>query len=117
MLQLLGLSDQQLQEQMAKGHSYAFNMGNNTIIPFQDFHEAAEILMERNMPEVLHKRQTEAVFMPETHLPNMPMVVDQQWYQARKGQLDIGDLVEKEVSDELHAFYKNRKVVVLWVQG
>ena len=47
----------------------------------------------------------------------MPMVVDHQRYQARKGQLDIGDLVEKEVSDELHAFYKNRKVVVLWVQG
>ena len=57
MLQLLGLSDQDLQEQMAKGHSYAFNMGNNNIIPFQDFQEAAKVLMERNTPEVLHNMQ------------------------------------------------------------
>ena len=42
MLQLLGLSDQELLEQIAKGHSYAFNMGNNNIIPFQDFQEAAK---------------------------------------------------------------------------
>merc|ERR1719336_3098144 len=87
MLQLLGFSDQELQEQMAKGHSYAFNMGNNNIIPFQDFQEAAKVLMERNMPEVLHNRQTKAVFMPEAHLPNMPRVVDEQRYQARKDNL------------------------------
>ena len=98
---------------MAKGHSYAFNMGNNNIIPFQDFQEAAKVLMERNMLEVLHNRQTGAVFMPETHLPNMPMAVDQQRYQARKRQLYIGDLTEKELSDELHTFYKSWKVVVL----
>ena len=87
MLQLLGLSDQELQEQMAKGHSYAFNMGNNNIIPFQDFQEAAKVLMERNMPEVLHNRQTEAVFMPEAHLPDMPRVVDEPRYTARKKKL------------------------------
>ena len=92
MLQLLGLSDQELQEQMAKGHSYAFNMGNNNIIPFKDFQEAAKVLMERNMPDVLHNTQTEAVFMPETHLPNMPRVVDEQRYQARKRKLDEPDL-------------------------
>ena len=131
MLQLLGLSDQELQEQMAKGHSYAFNMGNNNIIPFQDFQEAAKVLMERNMPDVLHNTQTEAVFMPETHLPNMPRVVDEQRYQARKRKLDetelqflrmragtedlqvaTGDLAEKELSEELHKFYKNKEVVV-----
>ena len=87
MLQLLGLSDQELQEQMAKGHSYAFNMGNNNIIPFMDFQEAAKVLMKRNMPEVLQNRQRKAVFMPETHLPNMPRVVDQQRYEARKKNL------------------------------
>ena len=131
MLQLLGLSDQELQEQMAKGHSYAFNMGNNNIIPFKDFQEAAKVLMERNMPDILHNTQTEAVFMPETHLPNMPRVVDEQRYQARKRKLDetelqflrmragtedlqvaTGDLAEKELSEELHKFYKNKEVVV-----
>ena len=125
MLQLLGLTDQELQEQMAKGHSYAFNMGNNNIIPFQDFQEAAKVLMERNMPDILHNTQTEAVFMPETHLPNMPRVVDEQRYQARKRKLDepelqflrmragtedlqvaTGDLAEKELSEELHKFYR-----------
>ena len=133
MLQLLGLSDQELQEQMAKGHSYAFNMGNKNIIPFQDFLEAAEVLMERNMPDVLHNRQTEAVFMPETHLPNMPRVVDEKEYQAKKMKLDEtnlqflqmkpgtqdshvarGDIAEKELFEELKKFYNNRKVVVFW---
>merc|ERR1712016_56127 len=119
LLHLLGLSDQELQEQMAKGHSYAFNMGNNHIIPFQDFQEAAKVLMERNMPDILHNTQTEAVFMPETHLPNMPRVVDEQRYEARKknlldktlqflgmkkGKEDLqvatGDLAEKDLSEE-----------------
>merc|ERR550532_3935760 len=92
LLQLLGLSDQELQEQMAKGHSYAFNMGNNRIIPFQDFQLVLKILMERNMSEVLYNRQTEAVFMPETYLPNMPRVVDEQRYQTRKRKLDATEL-------------------------
>ena len=118
---------------MAKGHSYAFNMGNNKIIPFQDFQEAAKVLMERNMWEVLHNRQTWAVFVPETHVPNMPRVVDEQRYQTRKMKLDAadlqflgmkqgtedsqvarGDLAEKELFKELYKFYKNKKVVVFW---
>ena len=83
------------------------------------------------MPEVLHNRQKEAVFLPETHLPNMPRVVDEQRYQARKRKLDetelqflgmkkgtedshvaTGDLAEMELSEELHKFYKNKEVVV-----
>ena len=118
---------------MAKGHSYAFNMGNKNIIPFKDFLVAAKVLMERNMPDVLHNRQTEAVFMPETHLPNMPRVVDEKEYQAKKMKLDEtnlqflqmkpgtqdshvarGDIAEKELFGELKKFYKNRKVVVFW---
>jgi len=43
---------------MAKGHLYAFNMGNGNIIPFKDFLVAAKILMERNMPEVLNNCQS-----------------------------------------------------------
>ena len=31
LLDLLGLNDQELQEQMAKSHSYAFNMGHGQI--------------------------------------------------------------------------------------
>ena len=73
---LLGLSDLQLQEQMAKGHGYGFNMGHGRIIPFKDFKGAAEALMERNFPEILHDIQTEVVFIPENHLPKMPHIVD-----------------------------------------
>ena len=91
-LQLIGLSDQELQEKMVKDHSYAFNMGNNNIIPFQDIQLVLKTLMERTMPEVLDNRQTEAVCMPETHLPNMPRVVDEQRYEARKGKLDETEL-------------------------
>ena len=92
MLQLLGLTDQELQEQMAKGHIYAFNMGNNNIIPFKDFQEAAKVLMERNMPEILHNKQKQAVFIPETHLPNIPRCVDEEEYKAKKAKLDKPDL-------------------------
>ena len=60
---LLGLTDQQLQEQMAKGHGYGFNMGHGKIIPFKDYKEAVEALMERNFPEILHDRQTKVVFI------------------------------------------------------
>ena len=81
---LLGLSDQQLQEQMAKGHGYGFNMGHGRIIPFKDYKEAAEALMERNFPEILHNRQTKVVFIPETHLPKMPHIVDLHDYEAKK---------------------------------
>ena len=69
---------------MVKDHSYAFNMGNNNIIPFQNFQGAAKELMKRNMPEVLDGSQTEAVIMPGAHLPTNPMVVDEQRFQAKK---------------------------------
>merc|ERR1719192_3314649 len=69
--------------------------------------------------------------MPETHLSNMPRVVDEQRYQARKRKLDDTELqflrmkvgtedlqvatrdhTEKELSEKLHKFYKNKEVVV-----
>ena len=81
---LLGLTDQELQEQMAKGHGYGFNMGHGRIIPFKDYKEAAEALMERNLPEILNDRQTKVVFIPETHLPKMPHIVDLHDYEAKK---------------------------------
>ena len=85
---LLGLTDQQLQEQMAKGHGYGFNLGHGKIIPFKGYKEAAEALMERNFPEILHDRQTEVVFIPETQLPKMPHnIVDLPEFQAKKAGL------------------------------
>ena len=57
---------------MARGHSYAFD-----IIPFKNYQEVTRVLMERNMPDILHNSQTETVFMPETNLRNIPRVV---WY-------------------------------------
>merc|ERR1712223_1350269 len=87
--------------------------------------------MERSMHNILHNTQTEAVFMPETHLPNMPRVVDEQRYEARKKnlldrtlqflrmragtedlQVATHDHAETELSEELHKFYKNKEVVV-----
>ena len=101
---------------MAKGHGYGFNMGHGRIIPFKDYKEAAEALMERNFPDILHNSQSEVVFIPETHLPKMPHIVDLPDFKAKKVRLtermlaffglkkgteDItnaaGDLAEKEL--------------------
>ena len=72
---------------MAKGHRYAFNMGSTNIIPFQNYQEAAKELMERNMWDVLYDRQTTVIFLPESHLPNVPRAVDLQEYWAKKRKL------------------------------
>ena len=74
---------------------YAFNMGNNNIIPFKDFQKAANALMERNMPEILHNKQKQSVFLPETHLPKIPRCVDEKEYKAKKAKLDEPDLKKK----------------------
>ena len=88
LLDLLGLSDEQLREQMSKGHPYGFNMGHNRNFPFNKYEEAAEALMERNLPQILEDKQTEVVFMPETHLPVEPRIVDMQRYSKIKKELD-----------------------------
>ena len=131
---LLGFgNDQQLQEHMAKEHSYEFNLGHGKL--FKDYKEAAKALMERNMPEVLDGTQTEAIFLPETHLPRMPRILDVEAYRQQKknftaeqlefleipeGNEDIdncaGERVEQEFSVELRKFYSRAagtKVVIL----
>ena len=90
---LLGLTDQRLQQEMAKGHSYVFNMGHGHIIPFKDYKVAAKALMERNFPDILHDRQTKAVFLPETHLPKMPRLVDLAAFEKKK----IRGVIEKKM--------------------
>ena len=119
-----------LQDEIVKAHPYAFNMGSSRII--HDYKEAAEVLMERNMPEVLHNRQTEVVFIPECHLPKEPRVIDLTEFESRKRKWDEmadlegssvleqmglkpgtpkelqharGDFVEKELFAELKKFY------------
>ena len=80
---LLGFSnDQQLQGHMAKEHSYNFNLGHGKL--FKDYKEAAKALMERNMPDVFDGTQTQAIFLPETHLPRIPRIVDEQAYKQQK---------------------------------
>ena len=73
-LDLLGVSDQALQEQMAKGHPYIFNMGGGKF--FKNYRETVNALMERNMPDILHDKQTEIFFLPEAHMPKMARIVD-----------------------------------------
>ena len=61
-LDLLGSTDQELQEHMAKGHPYEFNMGHGKV--FKDYKQTANALMERNMSAVLHNKQTGVFFIP-----------------------------------------------------
>ena len=76
------MKGEKLQVEIVKAHPYAFNMGSSRIL--QDYKEAAKVLMERNMPEVLHNRQTEVVFIPECHLPKEPRVLDLTEFESRK---------------------------------
>ena len=127
----MGLTDQELQEQTAKGHPYEFNMGHGHFIPLNNHGEAAKALMERNFPDILHDRQNKAVFIPESHLATMPRVVDIPRYNQTKRKIDEqaklegpavleqlgmkpgapvevtqakGDLAEKELAEELKKF-------------
>ena len=63
-------------------------MGGANAIPLQDYKEAATVLMSRNMPEVLHNKQTNVVFIPETHLPKEPRVLDLAEFELRKRKCD-----------------------------
>ena len=118
---------------MAKGHPYEFNLGHGRL--FKDYKEAARALMERNMPEILHDVQTKAIFLPETHVPKMPRIVDPEEYKRQKENFkaedleglgvpkgnedidnNIGDKVEEELANELKKFYdrdSDTKVIIL----
>ena len=117
-------------------------MGGTKVVPLEDYKEAGEGLMERNLPEILHNRQTEVAFVPEASLPEEPRVVDISRFESRKGILDEmaqvegtavleqlgmkggpakevqhakGDLVEKGLREELKKFYdsaSDKEVIV-----
>ena len=76
---------------LAKGHPYAFNMGSGNVISFHNYQEAVKVLMERNLPELLHNKQTGVVFIPESHLPKVPRVVDFWAHGAKKRKLSDDD--------------------------
>jgi len=97
----LGLTDEQLREVMAKDHPYGFFIGHNKSIPFNNYKEAAKALMERNLPQIVEDKQSEVVFLPETHLPIEPRVVDMQGYSDRKKKLDKMAEENPEVLNEL----------------
>ena len=89
--ELLGFKnedDPELPKQMAQTYPYAFNMGGSNVLPLKDYKEAGRLLMERNMPDLLRDKQTEVIFIPETHLPTMPRVVDPVRYETRKRTFD-----------------------------
>merc|ERR1719471_417653 len=53
----------------------------------ETYEEAVNALMERNMPDVLHDKQTKVIFLPETHLPKKPRVVDPKRFLERRKKL------------------------------
>ena len=77
-----------LHNEMAEAHPYAFDLGGSNVLPPQDYKEAGKVLMERNLPEVLYNRQTEAVYIPPAHLPERPIVVDIPRFESIKKKLD-----------------------------
>ena len=83
-----------LHEDMAEAHPYAFDMVGTNVLPPQDYKEACQVLMERNMPDVLHNRQMEAVYIPPTPLPTRPIVVDLPRFESRKRKWD--EIAQKE---------------------
>ena len=61
---LLGETDTTLQECMKKGYPYISTMGGGQFVNCTDFHQAADILLQRNYPDVFNKSQTATVFIP-----------------------------------------------------
>ena len=93
---------QKLHEDIAQAHPYAFNMGGSRVIPLQDYKEAAEILMERNIPEVVHNHQDKVVFIPDVHLTKEPRVVDMARFESRKRKFDeMAEIEGRSVVDQL----------------
>ena len=109
---------------MSKDHPYVFNMGGGASIPYQNYQEAVKMLMERNMPDVLHNKQTEVVFLPQSYLPKVPRVVDLQAYETKtkslsvkllgflgmkKGREDaanaLDNIAERDIAEKLQNFF------------
>merc|ERR1719312_1391185 len=123
-LELLGsveegpATDEDVQNEMKKMHSYIFDMGGGKY--FTNFEEAEDELLKRNFPDIFKNCQKRAMFLPETYLPKVPRAVDTERYEAKKKNLSeqlkkflkmkdgseshliAGDLTEKTVYDTLN---------------
>ena len=69
-------------------YPYVFTMGGGQYC--RDFHQAADILLQRSYPEVFNNSQTATVFIPETFLPAVPLAVGtRQEMEAAMQRLDL----------------------------
>ena len=93
---------QKIHEDIARAHPYAFNMGSSRVIPLQDYKEAAAILMERNMPEVLHDHQDRAIFIPDAHLPKEARVINMpNFVSIKRKWMEMAEIEGQTVLDQL----------------
>merc|ERR1719312_2131188 len=60
-------------DKMKKIHSYIFDMGAGQC--FQNYEDAEDALIKRNLPDISNDCQQNAVFLPETFLPKVPRAV------------------------------------------
>ena len=74
--QLLGETRQSLSKLIFSSHPYLFNLGGGKVLQASDCDTAADLLLERNLPDVYNNTQASTVFVPETFLPTIPMAVD-----------------------------------------
>ena len=64
---------------------FKFNMGGGEVS--KDYNEAADVLLERNNPDIFHDKQTEVIFMPPVYLPKKPRMVARKRFYTRKQRL------------------------------
>ena len=74
--QLLGETRQSLSKLIFSSHPYLFNLGGGKVLQASDCETAADLLLERNLPDVYNNTTASTVFVPETFLPTIPMAVD-----------------------------------------
>ena len=80
--ELMGLSGQGLMDKMKRDHRYMFIMGGGQSTP--NYRDAEDKLLLRNMPDIYwDRKQTHAIFIPETYLPKCPRVVDEDEYEKK----------------------------------
>ena len=135
-LQLLGLTDRGLQDKMSQWHPYVLQLGGGNYL--SDSRQAAEHLLLRNLPEVAKDQQKKPVYVPESHLPNVPRAVDVARFEMVKAGLIpvdrqflgvaaagdttesqnlVGDQAERELAEvvkEVLARMQEKEVLVLF---
>ena len=100
LLKLLGETKDSLHQLICSGHPYVFNLGGGKYLPSSDCDRVADVLLERNLPNVYNDSQTETAFVPETFLPTIPMAVDtEEELDAKLSSLSTEDKRKLKVDD------------------